>query len=59
VFALATFVIALPLNTGSYDFTFSVDIFVLLLALLFGVRLARVTVAYEAPAPSAPSSASA
>jgi hypothetical protein len=45
VFALLTFVIALPLNSGSYDFTFSVDIFVLLLAMFFSFRMRRVRVA--------------
>ena len=44
-FALVTFVVALPLNTGSYDFTFSVDIFVLLLAVLLTFKLVRVRIA--------------
>jgi hypothetical protein len=48
-FALITFVIALPLNTGSYDFTFSVDIFVLLLALFFSFKIARVRIASVNP----------
>jgi hypothetical protein len=44
VFALGTFVIALPLNTGSFDFTFSVDIFILVLAVLFTFKFARVRI---------------
>lgn len=43
-FALITFVVALPLNTGSYDFTFSVDIFVLLLAVFVSFKIARVRI---------------
>jgi hypothetical protein len=41
VFVLLTFVIALPLNSGSFDFTFSVDIFAVLLGLMWCVRLRR------------------
>lgn len=38
---LLLFVIALPINTGSFDFTFSVDIFLLfiLLAIVYGKRI--------------------
>jgi hypothetical protein len=48
LFVLVTFVIALPLNTGSYDFTFSVDINALALCLLLtfklqGVRLPSIS----------------
>jgi hypothetical protein len=39
VFAVIVFVVALPLNTGSLDFTFSIDIIVLVFALLWCVRL--------------------
>lgn len=49
VFALLAFVVALPLNTGSYDFTFSVDIFVLLLAVWLTFKLVRVRVAATGP----------
>lgn len=35
LFVLGLFVIALPLNTGSFDFTFSVDIFLLFVLLAF------------------------
>lgn len=41
-FALVTFIIALALNTGSFDFTFSLDIIVLLLAMLLTFRVVRV-----------------
>ncbi len=41
---LATFVIALPLNTGSYDFTFGMDIYALLLCILLTFRFIRVRV---------------
>ena len=39
---LATFIIALPLNTGSYDFSFSTDMVVLMLCLLFSYQVVRV-----------------
>lgn len=42
VFAVITFVVALPLNSGSYDFTFSLNILVLLLGLLLTFKLERV-----------------
>jgi hypothetical protein len=48
-FALLTFVVALPLNTGSYDFTFSVDIFALLFAVFLSFRFARVRIAKISP----------
>jgi hypothetical protein len=38
-FAVITFVVALPLNTGSYDFTFSLNVLILLLGLLLTFRL--------------------
>lgn len=41
---LATFVIALPLNSGSYDFTFTSDILALVLCLLFSFKAMRVTI---------------
>jgi hypothetical protein len=44
--ALITFIVALPLNTGSFDFTFSVDIIVLVLAILLTFKLVRVRVAH-------------
>lgn len=40
---LLVFLIALPINTGSFDFTFSVDVVALMLALTCCVRLHRVT----------------
>lgn len=43
VFAIITFVVALPLNTGSYDFTFTLSTLVLLLGLLLTFKLERVT----------------
>jgi hypothetical protein len=51
---LATFVVALPLNTGSYDFTFSIDIYPLVLCVLLTFRFIRVRVAtVNSPASSA------
>jgi len=38
VFVLLTFIVALPLNSGSFDFTFSVDVFAAVLALALVVR---------------------
>ncbi len=38
IFVLALFIVSLPLNTGSFDFTFSVDIFALVLLLLIVLR---------------------
>jgi len=42
VFALALFVFCLPINTGSLDFTFSVDMIMLTLFVLFVLRVERV-----------------
>lgn len=44
LFVLITFVIALPLNTGSYDFTFNYDIYALALCILLTFRLQGVRV---------------
>lgn len=41
VFALLLFVVALPVNTGSFDFSISVDIAVLLLVVWWSVTLRR------------------
>ena len=41
VFMLLVFVVALPLNSGSFDFTFSVDIITLAAVLLWCVRFRR------------------
>src|SRR6185312_2064722 len=41
IFALVLFVYCLPLNTGSLDFTFSVDIIVLVFLLLGVVKIVR------------------
>ena len=50
---LATFVVALPLNTGSYDFTFSVDIYSLGLCVLVTFSFIRVRIAtVDSPAPA-------
>ena len=43
VFFLLTFVVALPINSGSYDFTFSVDIIAAVVVLFCVVRLNRET----------------
>lgn len=50
LFALVTFVVALPLNTGTYDFTFSVDIYTLALCIFLTFKLQGVRV----PAISSP-----
>ena len=57
LFTLVTFVVALPLTTGTYDFSFSIDIYALALCLLLtfkfqGVRLPTIssTTARSAPA---------
>jgi len=42
LFTLITFVVALPLNTGTYDFTFSIDIYALMLCIFLTFRLIRV-----------------
>lgn len=39
VFGIAVFILALPITTGSFDFTFSIDIIVLAVALWWAVRL--------------------
>jgi hypothetical protein len=44
LFVLVTFVVALPLNSGTYDFSFSIDIYVLVLCLALTFRFARVRV---------------
>jgi hypothetical protein len=41
--ALVVFLIALPINTGSYDFSASVDVFVTLAACVLAYRLRRAT----------------
>jgi hypothetical protein len=41
---LVAFVVALPLNTGSYDFTFSIDIYTLAFCLFLSFRSVRVRV---------------
>lgn len=47
VIVLVTFVIALPLNTGSYDFSFGDDMVALALCLIFTFRVARVSLPAE------------
>jgi hypothetical protein len=44
VFVLITFIIALPLDTGSYDFTFSADILLLMMCVWLTFKLLRVQV---------------
>ena len=39
LFVLVTLVVALPLTTGTYDFTFSIDIYVLALCILLTFKL--------------------
>ena len=41
VFFVLIFIVALPLNTGSYDFTFSVDIILAVVVLMLTARLKR------------------
>lgn len=41
VFVLLVFMVALPLNTGSFDFTFSIDIVAIIAALCMCLRLGR------------------
>lgn len=58
LFVLVTFVVALPLNSGTYDFSFRMDIYALVLCVLITFRLIRVRVAwsdYEANASAAAS----
>jgi hypothetical protein len=45
VFVVVVFIVALPLTTGSYDFTFSIDIIILALALWFSTRAGTVNAA--------------
>jgi hypothetical protein len=54
VFVLLAFVIVLPINTGSFDFSFSVDIFALIFALLVCVRLRNVEYAASTEAAFSP-----
>jgi hypothetical protein len=42
--ALLVFLIALPINTGSYDFTINVDVLVTLLSLAFVYRVRRISI---------------
>jgi len=41
-FVLATFVVALPINSGSFDFTFSVDIIAVMVFLLLTFKFVQV-----------------
>ena len=51
LFVLVTFVVALPLNTGTYDFTFSIDIYALVLSILLTFRFVGVRLpAVDSPA---------
>jgi hypothetical protein len=50
LFVLVTFVVALPLNSGTYDFSFSIDIYVLLLCLVLTFRFVRVRIPAAASA---------
>ena len=51
VLVLLVFLVALPLNSGSFDFSFSWDIFAVLLGLLWCVRVRRRSVNAPAVAP--------
>lgn len=53
LFTLITFVVALPLNTGTYDFTFSIDMYALTLCLFLTFRLVRVRIPSWNPASGA------
>lgn len=44
---LVTFLIALPLNTGSYDFSFGDDIVAVVLSLLFTFKFVRISLRVE------------
>lgn len=55
LFAVITFAVALPLNTGSYDFTFSLNSLVLILGALLTFRV--VCIATELPGSRRPSTA--
>jgi hypothetical protein len=44
MFVLITFIVALPLNTGTYDFTFSIDIYALVLCFFLTFRVTQVRV---------------
>jgi len=44
--ALLVFLIALPINSGSYDFTFSVDVIAAVVCLALTYRVRRMTAAY-------------
>jgi hypothetical protein len=48
VFVVITFAVALPLNTGSYDFTFSLNVLVVILGMLLTFRV--VCIATDRPA---------
>lgn len=50
LFAVITFVVALPLNSGTFDFSFSIDIYVLLLSFVLAFRFVRVWVPTAAAA---------
>lgn len=47
---LATFVIALPLNSGSFDFSFGADIVIVAMCLLFSFKMVRINFRMEARA---------
>lgn len=49
IFALVVFVISLPINTGSLDFSFSIDMFVLFGFILLILRLRRQAVSGPVP----------
>ena len=52
VFVLLAFLVALPINTGSFDFSFSVDIIALVMSLLLCVRIRREGLGEFVPEPS-------
>ena len=43
IFAVIAFIVALPINSGSFDFNFSVDMFFLLIFIWFMTRVQKIT----------------
>lgn len=43
IFAVIAFIVALPINSGSFDFSFSVDMFFLLIFIWFMTRVQKIT----------------
>lgn len=47
IFSVVVFIVALPLNSGSFDFTFSVDMFFLLFFIWFMTRVEKIKSLYS------------